>query len=153
MLSYNAKGEIEHKNDDDGDKKQTNDDMDYYYYALDDDALRNPLIAYNDDTVQDEKRCRRTSWHRDLHITCNSLHEMDAVRGFGDGRASFLGSGDYREAFLVETAENDEPPVIFKAFRWGSKFAYPDYEYMRIDALGAEIFTSSPWTVNICASC
>jgi hypothetical protein len=47
------------------------------YYAFDDDEKRNPLIAWEDDEIQDKKQCRRTSWHRDLPINCNnvSLHE------------------------------------------------------------------------------
>jgi hypothetical protein len=52
------------------------DDLHDYYYAFDDDALRNPLIAYDDENIQDEKQCRRVSWHRDTLLNCNSFHEL-----------------------------------------------------------------------------
>lgn len=53
------------------------DDHHDYYYNFDDDVKRNPLIAWNDDTIQNEKACRRNSWYRELPINCNVLHEYD----------------------------------------------------------------------------
>lgn len=70
-------------------EEQEDNDFDYYY-AFDDDEARNPMIAYDDDTIQDEKHCRRTSWHRDLHVNCNKLHEFDVQDGFRKGDTSFL---------------------------------------------------------------
>jgi hypothetical protein len=52
-----------------------NDEHDYYY-AFDDDTKRNPYIGWEDKTLQDEKKCRRVSWHRLLLLNCNSFHEL-----------------------------------------------------------------------------
>jgi hypothetical protein len=71
---------------DDGD-----DDMDDFYYAFDDDAKRNPLVAWDDPDIQDQKTCRRTSWHRDLPINCNNLHEFDVLERFRSGNTKYLG--------------------------------------------------------------
>ena len=51
-----------------------------YYYAFDDDAKRNPYLAYSDESVRHSKKCRRTSWHRALPINCNAMHEFDFGR-------------------------------------------------------------------------
>lgn len=67
------------------------DDYHDYYYAFDDDKKRNPLNAWNDDKIQDEKMCRRTKWHRDLLINCNTIHEFDVERRFAEGGTKFLG--------------------------------------------------------------
>jgi len=128
------------------------DDVDYYY-AFDDDIKRNPLIAYDDDTIQDEQHCRRTSWHRDLHLNCNALHEFDVEFRFRADEASFLGHGAYRYAYLAELREHVEETVIFKSFRYDADYASADFEYMRIDAMVAEMFTSSPRLVGIYGSC
>lgn len=66
-------------------------DTNDYYYNFDDDVARNPLIAYEDDTIQDEKVCRRTAWHRNLLINCNVLHEFDVQQRFRHSDTSFLG--------------------------------------------------------------
>lgn len=71
---------------DDGD-----DDMDDFYYAFDDDYKRNPLVGWDDPDIQDEKQCRRTSWHRDLPIDCNRLHEFDVLGRFRSGGTKYLG--------------------------------------------------------------
>ena len=42
-------------------------------YAFDDDAKRNPYNDYDDDNIQNEKHCRRTSGYRDLPINCNNV--------------------------------------------------------------------------------
>jgi hypothetical protein len=67
------------------------DDHIEYYYSFDDDVARNPMIGYDDDKIQDEKRCRRTAWHRNIETNCNKLHEFDVERRFRDGETSFLG--------------------------------------------------------------
>jgi hypothetical protein len=71
--------------------QEEDDDYHDYYYAFDDDTARNPVNAWDDPTIQDEKHCRRTSWHRDLPINCNSLHEFDVHTRFRLGDARFLG--------------------------------------------------------------
>lgn len=68
-----------------------NDDSVEYYYNFDDDAKRDPLIAYNDHEIHKTKRCRRTSWHRDLLINCNNLHEFDIQGRFRGGDTRYLG--------------------------------------------------------------
>ena len=65
-------------------------DAAWYYYAFDDDEKRNPLIVWEDDTIQDKKLCRRTSWHRDLPIDCNRLHEYDVSGSFLAGETRYL---------------------------------------------------------------
>lgn len=126
------------------------DDVDYYY-AFDDDIKRNPLFGYDDDRIQGEKHCRRTSWHRDLNINCNSLHEFDVQYRFRSGEASFLGNGAYRYAYLSQL--EDDKTVIFKSYRYHYDYEAKDFEYMRTDAFVADIFSSSPLTVGIHGFC
>ena len=65
-------------------------DAGWYYYAFDDDEKRNPLVRWDDDSIQNEKFCRRTSWHRDLPIDCNRLHEYDVSGSFLVGETRYL---------------------------------------------------------------
>lgn len=67
------------------------DDYIEFYYAFDDDAEKNPYNGYDDDSIANEKKCRRTSWHRTLPINCNMLHEFDVLRQFRSGDAKFVG--------------------------------------------------------------
>ena len=67
------------------------DDNNDYYYAFDDDIKRNPYTAYSDDTIKKEKHCRRTKFHRDLPINCNTLHEFDMEQEVAKGDTKFLG--------------------------------------------------------------
>lgn len=48
-------------------------------------------MGWDDPDIQDEKQCRRTSWHRDLPINCNSVHEYDIYTRFSSGDTKFLG--------------------------------------------------------------
>lgn len=61
------------------------------YYAFDDDERRNTIRAYADKTLYKSKKCRRTSWHRDLPINCNNVHEFDVEQRFRSGDTTFLG--------------------------------------------------------------
>lgn len=61
------------------------------YYAFDDDDKRNPLVEWDDPDIHKEKRCRRTSWHRDLPIACNNMHEYDFPQSVLDGNTKYLG--------------------------------------------------------------
>jgi hypothetical protein len=73
------------------DLKPDSDDWREGYYAFDDDVERNPLVMWEDDTIQDKRRCRRTSWHRELHPNCNVVHEYDALTLISDGHSKFAG--------------------------------------------------------------
>lgn len=69
--------------DDDGDMES--------YYAFDDDDKRNPLIKYDDPDIHLKKKCRRTNWHRQLPITCNTIHKYDFQSHIRRGETKFLG--------------------------------------------------------------
>lgn len=62
-----------------------------YIYNFDDDYLRNPLWTWDDDKVQDEKTCRRNSWHRERPMDCNSMHELDLRGLMTEGNMKALG--------------------------------------------------------------
>jgi hypothetical protein len=61
------------------------------YYAFDDDDKRNPFVMYDDPDIHLRKKCRRTSWHRQLPITCNTMHEFDFHSHVTTGDAKYLG--------------------------------------------------------------
>jgi hypothetical protein len=60
----------------DDDSVAAGDDEHDYYYAFDDDTKRNPYIGWEDQDLQNEKQCRRVSWHRLVLLNCNSFHEL-----------------------------------------------------------------------------
>ena len=60
------------------------------YYAFDDDAKRNPYVEYDDPDMHLQKQCRRTNWHRDVPLNCNSLHEYDFPHSIAIARSKFL---------------------------------------------------------------
>jgi hypothetical protein len=72
---------------DEADEEDDND----YYYAFDDDVKRNPYIAWDDPNIQDEKHCRRVSWHRLVLLNCNSFHELSLASNALDGSVTFKG--------------------------------------------------------------
>jgi hypothetical protein len=61
------------------------------YYAFDDDEKRSPYVAWDDPDIHERKKCRRTSWHRDLPINCNVLHELDVLDRMRTGEIRYLG--------------------------------------------------------------
>ena len=61
------------------------------YYAFDDDDKRSPLVMYDDPDIHLRKKCRRTNWHRQLPITCNSIHELDFQGHAVIGDTKYLG--------------------------------------------------------------
>jgi hypothetical protein len=69
--------------DDDGDVDS--------YYAFDDDEKRNPFVMYDDPDIHLRKKCRRTKWHRESPITCNTIHEFDFQNHVQLGDTNFLG--------------------------------------------------------------
>jgi hypothetical protein len=64
------------------------DDEHDYYYAFDDDTKRNPYIGWEDKDLQDEKQCRRVSWHRLLLLNCNNFHELGIASNAVDSFSS-----------------------------------------------------------------
>jgi len=132
-------------------EKEEESSMDYVY-AFDDDEKRNPINAFDDDKIIEKlpKKCRRTSWHRDLPINCNNLHEFDVLHRFRSGDTKYLGEGAYREVYL---AKMPQQTVVFKAYYWDADFIYEDFEYMRMDAIVAEKLTWSDKIVDIYGYC
>lgn len=130
------------------------DDTYDYYYAFDDDIKRNPYIGWSDDTIQDRKHCRRTSWHRNLLLNCNSFHEFDISSYALGGMFKYIGNGSYRQVFLAKLPTEN---VIFKEANWDngheSGFHTDEYEFMRQDMVVGESFTSNPRFVDIYGFC
>lgn len=58
--------------------------------------------------------------------------------------------GGFRDVFLVRHGDRGNyEDVVFKQYHFDSSYVHEDYEYMRIDSLITEIFTSSPLFLNI----
>merc|ERR1740139_386379 len=113
------------------------------YYAFDDDFVR------NDPWQKEGKRCRRTSWHKLYHPNCNQFHETEVMSRFN----KYLGSGYYRDVFLVRN-NPDDPDLVYKLNRIPENpFAYDRYEFIRMDALIMERLTSSPRIPDIHGHC
>ena len=85
--------ELWDSSDDDGDME--------YYYAFDDDEKRNPLVMYDDPEIHLKKKCRRTNWHRQHPITCNSIHEFDFRDHVRIGDTKYLGYVCFVASFLL----------------------------------------------------
>jgi hypothetical protein len=62
-----------------------------FYYAFDDDEKRNPLVMWDDPDIHLRKKCRRTSWHRDVPVNCNGMHEFDFADRVRLGDVKYLG--------------------------------------------------------------
>jgi len=115
-----------------------------------DDAARNPLVAYDDPNIQNEKQCRRTAWHRDLPINCNVIHEFDILTRFSSGDTKFLGAGAYRQVYQSKLPEGK---FVLKEFIWDAQYGLDDYEFMRMDAIVAERLSSNDRIVDIYSFC
>lgn len=129
----------------------TNEDDFDTYYAFDDDIQRNPYRDYEDDYIKTSKHCRRVAWHRNLPINCNAIHEFDFLQYVEDGVSEFTGEGAYRQVHWVEL--DNDPPVAFKKFKWDAAYDFRDFEFMRMDALVAEVLTAEPDIVDIYGFC
>lgn len=130
------------------------DDENDYYYNFDDDAKRNPYVMWDDKTLAQHKQCRRTNWHRDLPMNCNSLHEFDIERRFRLGESKYLGAGSYREVYMTRLSQPQPPQnVVFKSYYWGADYSNADFEFMRMDAIVAERLTFSNRIVDIYGYC
>ena len=122
------------------------------YYAYDDDYLRSPFVAYKDDTIQDNKRCRRVGWYRFYFPNCNSFHEMD----LDNNLPTYLSYGAYRDVFVHKHMYlRHEQKLIWKQIQFGDEyhFTYENYEFVRMDALVSERLTFSPRIVDIYGHC
>ncbi|GAX29629.1 hypothetical protein FisN_3Lh121 [Fistulifera solaris] len=125
-----------------------------YIYNFDDDYLRNPLWTWEDDKIQDEKTCRRNAWHRKSPMDCNSMHELDLQGLLTEGKVKALGKGGFRDVFLVRHGDGRKfEEVVFKQYHFDSNYDHEDFEYMRIDSLVTELFTSSSLFLNIYSNC
>lgn len=125
---------------------QPRDDDHEAYWAFDDDWLRNPMVQYDDDTIQEEHRCRRVNWTRKRFPTGTLLHEMDLVNNV----PKLVGEGAYREVFVVEQPVLGKmEKFVLKEIRYDNEMHYDAHEYVRVDALVTERMTSNPQIVNM----
>lgn len=59
-------------------------------------------------------------------------------------------SGGFRDVFLTRIGdERIHENIVFKQYHFDSNYVHEDFEYMRIDSLVSEIFTSSPLFLDI----
>jgi len=110
------------------DLNQPRDDDVAQYWAQDDDWLRNPYVTWDDDTIQDVHKCRRTSWTRWHFPVANILHEIDFVENVPE----LIGEGAYREVFLFEQQVlNKTELFVLKQIHYELDFEYDMFEYVR----------------------
>jgi len=123
------------------------DDVDVYYnyYAVDDDQIKNTYYEYSED--EEERRCRRTSWHRMHHPTCNIIHEGAFVL---NPAPKYLSHGFFRDVFVLT---NPFEKVILKQIRMYHEVDHEQFEYTRMDVLVAERLTSDPKIVDVYGHC
>ena len=62
-----------------------------HYYMFDDDEKRNPYHRWDDDQIAYHKHCRRTAYHREMHLNCNNFHQLDLPRLTLDNGVKFIG--------------------------------------------------------------
>ena len=77
-------------NSDDDDDSSESSYAKWYYYAFDDDGLRDPQRNMDDDSFQKDKFCRRTNWHYDTPVDCNSIHEFNMLGKIESGFMTYL---------------------------------------------------------------
>lgn len=127
------------------------DDVDQYY-AFDDDYIRNTYQAYDDDEFKgykEKRSCRRVSWHRLNHPTCNMFHEVDFV-----DVEKYISHGYYRDVFHIKKSFNNiSENLVWKTLRYELDFEADSYEYVRMDALVSERLSSNPRFVDMFGHC
>jgi hypothetical protein len=124
-----------------------------YVFAYDDDNNRNPYVAFDDDAIDvSEHPCRRVSWHRGLHVDCNSVHEVDMEANTWQRKAEYIGQGGFREAFFVGDPKGEDF-VVFKQQRIDGEYDDEAYEYMRLDSYVMELFQANPLFLDLYGSC
>jgi len=130
-------GHIYHKGD--FGRENRDDDSVSSYYAFDDDYVRGKPFRLNK-----EMECRRTSWHRLYHPSCNVFHEIVI-----DSRK--IGYGAYRDVFKIKKNNTE---VTLKVQRYhDNPFTIDRYEFIRMDALVMERLTASPRITSIYGHC
>lgn len=90
------------------------DNHDAYYFAFDDDEERNPYHGWNDERRAKENHCRRTAFHRELHLNCNNFHQIDVPALTLNNGVRFVGAGSYRDVFLVERQTAVDRDMVLK---------------------------------------
>ncbi|KAL7534368.1 hypothetical protein ACHAXR_006618 [Thalassiosira sp. AJA248-18] len=158
---------------DDADMMHDNDDSLDTYYALDDDAIRGNREEYHD---KDQGFCTTPTFYRLYRPNCNELHSTVSGNEWLTGdeymsnrhRSRYLGSGAYRQVFLLESFTSDE--VVLKSMKrfqndgntleeraaYDPEDVYHNFELyddMRKDSMVMELLTSSPRIANIYAFC
>jgi hypothetical protein len=120
-----------------------------------------------------DRQCHpMASWQTENHQTCNTVHEieMDADDDGGDKAIQFINCGNSRCTFLIPNDVYDDSPhdkkqkthshknksnkivlKVTKNKRWG--FDPDKYDMAVKDSLALERLTSSPYAVDIYASC
>lgn len=129
-----------------------------HQYAFDDDMYLSSYTNWDEEDIPHPgAHCRRPAWHRQNHPICNSFHELDRVDAFNENRLHHIGGGGYRTAYRANLGNDN---VVFKTMLLSSthgakpgSYGEKDFEYMRIDALVPDIFTSSPYFVDIYGYC
>lgn len=114
------------------------------YFSFDDDFNRSPRIE-EDGTCS--VKCRKPSWYRQHHPTCNKLHEVPILNEdeyFG----YYLASGGYRDVFSIYDGD-----AVLKIALYHRKYDTDLYEMIRIDSLAMDLLTSSPRIVDIYSHC
>ena len=107
-------------------------------------------MRYSKEKEDLEKRCRRVSWHRDLPINCNTVHEIDFQSSTGQGKSQFIGSGAYRQVYLTEVGTES---FVLKKFGLNAAYDMVDLEFMRMDSIVAERLSARKEIVDIYAFC
>jgi len=141
----------------------------------DDYPYGDPYYAFDDDIVRTTGKesylegCRRTSASRLHRPSCNKIHENDAYTNLMDETSKMLGSGYFRDGFLIRASPlehdalaDDEKGItsaVFKSMSIVDDDGTYDYrmvaqtEMSRIDALVMDLLSHSPHISDIYAYC
>lgn len=141
----------------------THDHATDYTYAIDDDIDYNPYADYDDAIYINApgSKCRRPAFARQLHINCNSFHEIDRVTDTVDQQLDYVSEGAYRHVWVSKS--NPFSKFVVKTYKWDEVHGSTDgeatydretdFEYMRMDAYIGDIFTSNPYFVDTYGYC
>ena len=140
-------------------------------YRPDDYPYGDPYYAFDDDIVRTsgeesyQEGCRRTSASRLHRPSCNKIHENDTYTNLLDQTSKLLGSGYFRDGFLIRASslENDAladndmgiTSAVFKSMTIvGEDYDSVSHtEMSRIDALVMDLLSHSPHISDIYAYC
>jgi len=129
-------------------KRDCTDDTSDNYYAFDDDEKRNPYSIYQE--WEENKKFRRTTWHRRLPIACNSFHEVDFLEPVRNGELRFIDAGGYRQVYLFKL---EQTSFILKTTFLSAAYDFRDFEFMRMDAIVSDIFSANELVVDVFGFC